>query len=120
MAFADPQSITISGTANSLPRTGSGDNSGSFTKDDGNLKVSVDHSYAKRTSRRLKLDVRKVGPDPIYPSQNTISTMSISIVVNVPPVGFTPAEVKAQWDGLLANLAANSAANTVKFFGGES
>lgn len=120
MAFADPQVVVISGTSNSLNRTGSGENTGTFMLPDGNLKMSVEHLYNKRTARRLRLDVRKTGPDPIYPTQNTISTMSISIVVNVPPVGFTPAEVKAQWDGLLANLAASTSANTVKFLGGES
>lgn len=120
MAFADPQSVTISGTANSLPRTGSGDNTGSFMKDDGNVKMSVSHRYNKRTSRTIRLDHRKVAADPLIPTNNTNYSMSIRVVVDVPPIGYTPTEVKAIWDGFLANLAASSGANTVKFLGGES
>jgi len=46
--------------------------------------------------------------------------MSMYIVVDVPPFGYSPSEAKAVWDGFIANLAANTAANTVKFLGGES
>lgn len=120
MAFADPQSITISGSAISLPRTGSGDNTGAFTKDDANVRMGIKHSYGKRNSSVLRLDHRKVAADPLIAAQNLNYTMSISIVFNRPPVGYTPAEVKAVWDGLLANLAASSGANTVKLLGGES
>lgn len=120
MAFSDPQSVTIAGTANPLPRTGSSDNTGSFTKDDGNVKLTVSHAYNKRTRRVIKLEHRKVAPDPLFPAQNTPYSASIYIVVDVPPVGYTPAEIKGIWDGFLANLSASTAANTVKFLGGES
>lgn len=120
MAFADPQSITISGSANSLPRTGSADNSGTFTKDDANLRLQMKHSYAKRNRSVIRLDHRKVAADPLIAAQNLLYSMSISIIVDRPPVGYSPTEVKAVLDGFLANLAASSGANTIKFLGGES
>jgi len=118
--FSDPQSVTINAIANSLPRTGSGDNTGTFTKDDGNVVLSISHSLGKRTRRLIKLSHRKVAADPLNAAQNLNYGMSISIVVDVPQFGYTPAEAKQVWDGFIANLAASSAANTVKFLGGES
>lgn len=120
MAFADPQSVTINAIANSLPRTSSGDNTGAFTKDDGNVKLTVSHAYGRRTRRTIRVDHRKVAADPLNAAQNLNYTMSMYIVVDVPPVGYSPAEAKQVWDGFIANLAASSAANTVKFLGGES
>lgn len=120
MAFSDPQSVTISGTAHSLPRTSSGVDSGVFTKDDGNVKLSMQHAYNKRTRRTIRIDHRKVAADPLLTAQNANYSTAIYIVVDSPTVGYTPAEVKAIWDGFIANLAATSAANTVKFLGGEA
>lgn len=120
MALSDPQSITISGTANSLARTGSGNDQGVFRKDDDNLRLEIRHSYGKRNRSNLKLTHRKVAADPLVASQNLMYSMGISITIDRPPVGYTPADVKAVWDGLLANLAASTGANTVKFLGGES
>lgn len=118
--LADPQTVTISATPHVLNRTGSGDNIGTFTKDNADVKLTIKHSYAKRNSSVLRLDFRKVAADPMIAAQNLLYAMSISVIVNRPPVGFTPAEVKAIWDGLLVNLAASSGANTTKFFAGES
>lgn len=118
--FPDPQSVTINGTANTLPRTGSGNNSGVFRKDDGTVAMSISHQYGKRTRRQIRIDHKKVAADPLVSAQNLEYSMSMYIVVDVPPVGYTPTEVKQIWDGFLANLAASTAANTVKFLGGES
>lgn len=120
MAFADPQSITISGTAISLPRVSQGDNTGGFLSSDGNVKLTVAHSYGARIQRALILDHRKVAADPLNAAQNLNYSMRITNKVDVPRVGYTPADVKAIWDGLLAQLNASSGADLVKFFGGES
>jgi hypothetical protein len=61
-----------------------------------------------------------VAADPLNAAQNLNYSASMYIVVDVPPVGYSPAEMKQIWDGFLANLAATSGANTVKFLGGES
>jgi hypothetical protein len=121
VAFADPQTVTISGTGNTLNRVAPGSlNSGAFAKDDGNVKLSISHNLGKRNRRTIRLDHRKVAADPLNAAQNLNYSMSVYIVADVPTVGYTPTEAKAVLDGFLANLQAASAANEVKFFGGES
>jgi hypothetical protein len=120
VAFADPQTVTINAIANTLNRVGTGNNEGAFAKDDANVRMEIKHSYAKRNRSVVKLTHRKVAADPLIAAQNLQYSMGITISVDRPPVGYTPAEVKQVWDGFLANLAASSGANTVKLLGGES
>jgi hypothetical protein len=118
--FTDPQSITINAVANTLPRTGVGASSASYSKDDGNVKLSVSHSYGKRTRRTARIDFRKTAADPLFPAQNTPFSMSTYIVADVPTVGFTVTEQKQIIDALSAWLTASSGANVTKLLGGES
>lgn len=120
MAFSDPQSVTINAVANTLPRTSSGENSGSFTKDDGNVKLTISHAYGKRNRRTVRLDHRKIAADPLVAAQNLQYSMSCYIVVDVPVVGYTVAEAKQIVDALTAYLTASSGANVTKVLGGES
>jgi len=118
--FADPQSVTISGTAISLPRTGTGAHSGEFSASDGNVKFSVSHTVGKRVRRTARIDHRKVAPDPLFPAQNVPYSMSFYIVADVPNVGYSVTEQKAIIDGFLANLQATSGANLTKLLGAEN
>jgi hypothetical protein len=118
--FTDPQSITINAVANTLPRTGVGASSASYSKDDGNVKLSVSHSYGKRTRRTARIDFRKTAADPLFPAQNTPYSMSTYIVADVPATGFTVVEQKQIIDALSAWLTASSGANVTKLLGGES
>jgi hypothetical protein len=120
MAFADPQSVTISGSAISLPRTSSGQNSGAFTSNDGLTKLSVSDSYGGRTRRVLRLDSQKVAADPLLSGVNNSYNMSAYLVVNTPKVGYTVAEAKAVVDALVAYLAASSGAHVTQLLGGEN
>lgn len=119
MAFADPQSVTINAIAKTLPRTSSGPNSGVFTKDDGEVKLSVSHAYNKRTRRTLRIDHKKIAADPLMPSTNTLFSMSCYIVCDVPVTGYTVAEQKQIVDGLTAYLTASSGARVTQLLGGE-
>ena len=118
--FTDPQSVTINSVANSLPRTTAGVNQGVFTKDDGNVKMSLSHTYAKRTRRMARLDFSKIAADPLISAQNIKYSMSAYLVVDTPITGFTVAEAKQIVDALTAWLTASSGANVTKFLGGES
>lgn len=120
MAFADPQSVTIATVANPLPRTASGPNTGAFTKDDGTVKLSVSHSYGKRTRRTARLDHSKIAPDPLIASTNIKFSMSAYIVVDVPVTGYTIAEQKQIIDGLTKWLTDTSGSNATKLLGGEN
>jgi len=120
VAFADPQSVTISGTAISLPRTSSGANTGAFTSADGLVQMQVSNSYGKRYRRQLKLTQSKISADPLVPSQNVRSSMSCYIVVDVPVNGFTVAEEKALVDAFTAYLSASTGAKVTQLLGGEN
>lgn len=121
MAFADPQSVTISAVANTLPRTSSGVNTGTFTKDDGNVKLGVSHQYLqKRTRRTIRLEHSKIAADPLISAQNIKYSMSAYMVIDVPITGYTVAEAKAIVDGLTLYLTASSGARVTQLLGGEN
>lgn len=120
MAFADPQSVTINAVAQSLPRTSNGSDSGVFTKDDGSVKLTVSHSYGKRTRRMLRIDHRKVAADPFTTGLNVEYSTAVYIVVDVPKVGYTIAEQKQIVDALTAYLTASSGAKVTQLLGGEN
>lgn len=120
MAFTDPQSVTVSGNAVSLPRTGSGESSGTFTSADGLYQMTVSHSYGRRNRRAVKLTGSKISADPLVPSQNTRSSMSVTMVCDVPVNGYTVAEEKAVVDALVAYLTASTGARVTQLLGGES
>ncbi|DAD51711.1 TPA_asm: coat protein [ssRNA phage Esthiorhiza.2_28] len=119
MSFADP-TVTIGGTAIALPRTSSGSNAGEFTSADGAIKVTVSHSYGKRTRRVLRLSSNKISADPLIPSQNRPTSMSTYIVVDSPVNGYSVAEAKAVVDALVAFLTASSGARVTQLLGGEN
>jgi hypothetical protein len=119
MALADPQSVTISGTAISLPRTSSGVASGAFTSGDQNTKLTVSHTNGKRNRHLVRLDSSKIAADPLLAGINVMASASAYLVVDVPKTGFTQAEQKAIVDALVAYLAAGSGAVVSKVLGGE-
>lgn len=116
MAFADPQTVLTQ----SLARTGSGLESGSFTKDDGTRKLDIAHQYGRRTRRVIKLTDTKNAADPLNPTINKPYSMSVSLVVDLPSFGYTVAEAKVIADGLVAYLTATSGARVTQLLGGES
>ena len=120
MAFADPQSVTISGTPISLPRTSSGVNAGAFTSSDGNTKLSVSDSYGTRNRRMIRLDTTKVAADPLTSGANNYYSMSTYLVVDTPKVGYSVAEAKAVVDALVAYLSASTGARVTQLLGGEN
>lgn len=120
MAFSDPQSVTISGTAISLPRVNVGNNGSEYLSSDGLVKLSASNSYGKRTRRVLRLDHAKITADPYIPAQNAKVSMSNYIVFDVPVVGYTNAEALAVYAGFKAAFTATSDALITKLLGGES
>lgn len=119
MAYADPQSVTINAVANSLPRVGFGATSGSFSKDDGTIELTVAHQVGKRARRQARVNHSKIAPDPLISSTNIKYSMSAYLVVDVPPTGYTIAEQKQIVDGLTKWLTDTSGANLTRLLGGE-
>jgi len=120
MSFADPQSITVNAVAQSMSRTGSGINSGSFTQDDGTNTLVISHQYGKRTRRAMKFSDNKIAANPFDTARNERVSMSCTLVVDVPPQGYTIAEQKYVVDGLIAYLTASSGSKVTQLLGGES
>lgn len=121
MAFSDPQSVTISGAAVSLPRTGSGLSTGTFSSGDGAYGIDVRHSYGKTRIRRTAgISNKKFAADPLRPTDNKPVNASVRLVVDAPLQGYTPADLQALIVGFLASLTAGSNANLAKLLGGES
>lgn len=120
MAFTDPQSVTISGTAISLPRVSSRDNGSSYQSADGLVKLTADNAYGRRYRRVLRIDHSKISADPFLPATNVKQSMSNYIVFDVPPAGYTNAEILAVYAGFKAAFTATSDALITKLLGGES
>lgn len=120
MAFADPQSLTINAIAKTLARTGSGLDSGTFQKDDGEVKLTFGHSYNKRIRRTLRVDHQKLATDVLDPTIVSPYSMSVYMVVDVPKLGYTLTEQKQVVDAFSTYLLFSSGANVTKLLGGES
>lgn len=118
--FSDPQSVTISG-ANSLARTGISGNSGTFSKDDGTVSLSIAHSKSKanRVRSTARVDFSKIVADPLVTGTNLRLSASVYIVLDKPLNGFTVAEQVQLITGLTTWLTASTNANATKLGGGE-
>jgi hypothetical protein len=119
MAFSDPQSLTIGSTATSLPRTGFGTDTGTFTTPDGTVKLSVSHQNGRRQRHTVRVDHSKVAADPFVPNVNQKVGMSAYLVIDTPTNGYTAAEAKQIADALVAYLSASTGANVTRVLGGE-
>lgn len=120
MSFADPQSVTISGTPISLPRTSVGEDISEYVSGDALTQLTASHKYGKRARRMLRLDTSKLTTDPFRPSENVKVSMSLYMVFDLPPAGYTATEAKAVYDGFKAQYTASSDLLITKLLGGES
>lgn len=120
MSFADPQTITIDASPVTLNRTGSSLDAGTFSKDDGTVKLSVGHTYNKRNRRTIRVDHSKIAADPYATDRNVPLSMSAYLVVDTPKIGYTIAEAKSIVDALVAYLSASTGAAVSQLLGGES
>jgi hypothetical protein len=95
MAFSDPQDLknltapTISASTLVLPRTSSATDFGQYKSADGMTAFTISHQYGKRYRRSARYDIRATVPDPLVTGISTVQSMSVYLVVDVPPVGFS-------------------------------
>ena len=118
MALADPQSLTIGGTATSLVRT-DGPNPGVFSSADGAITFKVTPQQGKRLRRTVRVDFAKIAADPLTAVNKRVSG-SVYLVVDFPTDGFTTADLVAQIAALSTWLTASTNANATKVIAGES
>lgn len=119
MAFADPQSITINAVAQTLARVGMDTSVGTFRKDDQTVGLKITQTQGKRNRRAIRLDFQKVVPDVLNPDLNANVSMSVTLVVDDPILGFTLVEKQQIVDALVGYLSASSGARVTQLLGGE-
>lgn len=117
MAFADPQSVTISGTPVSLPRTGLALDEGKFTDAAGQVSLTALHSSSRRTRHTIKLQKSIIVADPLVPAQNQNVSFSAHLVIDMPKNGVSVADAVALSDALIAWC---TSPNITKLAGSES
>lgn len=121
MALADPQSVTINAVAQTLPRVATLQNQSEYVKDDGNVRLSITHQYGRRTRRLVRLQHRKIAADPLTAGINVEASMSVTLMIDTPRIGFySNTEAKQIVDALTAYLTASSGAKVTSVLGGES
>lgn len=122
MAFADPQTITVSGTTTPLPKVFSSGSESAYTSSDGLISLSANHSVVKqgRHRRLLRVDYAKMTSDPFKPTENVKVNMACYVVFDIPPAGFTITEQTAVYTGFKNQFSATSDLLITKLLGGES
>lgn len=104
MAFADPQTITISAVAQTLNRTKSDGLRTEYTTADEVYKFTISHQESgKRTRRMVRIDKRIVAADPLS-SINEYKSLGVYLVIDEPEYGFTDADIWAVCAGFIAWL----------------
>lgn len=116
--FSDPQSVTVNATPISLPRVSVGANTATYMAADGNLKMTISHSYGKRNRRTARLDFRAIAADPLLDGVSKEYTMSAYVVIDHPVVGFANGTVEDNAQALLDTLSTPGV--LTKILGGES
>jgi len=120
MALADPQSITYDGTAISLPRTSSGDNSSTYKSADGAFTLSIKHQYGSTNRHLVKLTRQALVASATTPANNINVVPSVHFVVTAPNQGVLVAELQKQLKSLGDLLSATSYAIANRVVAGES
>jgi hypothetical protein len=118
--FTDPQSVTVSSVAQTLPRVSTGDRSATYTKDDETYSLTISHTTTNRgrVRRLVRLDNAKVAVDPFVANQSRKFTASTYLVIEEPADGaYSNSELLAISKGFVAYL---TDANLTKVIAGES
>jgi hypothetical protein len=120
--LADPQSVTISGAAKSLPQTDLLKETGVYSNKAEGLTLYVSQRDTDKSSipkHRSSVSLRrdKVAADPLTAVlQSLDGSTTISFAY---PAGFTSAEIVADFTGLVARLQASTNAVLLQILGGE-
>lgn len=119
--FTDPQTITIApAAALPLPRTSTDGTESVYRSADGTVVLRARHFYNKRVRDEVRVQVSKTVPDPTQPALNREVGGTVMVSFDFSNTGYTAADKKAIYDGLVAQLGASSSAVLVKLLGGES
>lgn len=120
MAYTDPQTVTIDGSAHVLSRVLNGTKIGQFVGSDGAYSFEFAPSDTKnRLHNSIRLIGSKVTTDPLTTTNVRVGD-TITLSINRPKDGYTNDEIEKQILGLIAWLTASTNANLKKFIAREN
>lgn len=116
--FADPSSVTLSGTAVPLARVRTDGFASDYQSADGSVRLHVEHTTANNGRKRhvVRIDQDKVAANPLT-GLSTVQSGSVTFTINVPGYGFAAADDLALFKALMTFL---TDANVTRIVGGES
>ena len=120
MAFPDPVTITVGGTAQTLDRIQTGSTDGLFRGSNLSLEIVPSTNRSGRSVVAARLTRRKVTTDPLVSTTNVEVKETVTIAFNRPAAGFSTAETKELYTALAAMLTASSGAMLTKLINQES
>lgn len=92
--LADPQSVYLEGAAQSLAAISRGENQSVYRSADGKYKLTVGHQFRPERNRFVqRLDISMIAADPLSTDRNIPVTAAVYLVMDVPVVGMTTAQV---------------------------
>jgi hypothetical protein len=115
--FTDPQSVTIDGSAHSMPRISTDGTKALYSEADETLKMTISHQESKnRTRHMVRLDMRVVAADPLT-AVNEYKSAGVYLVIDEPEFGFADADLDNIVQGFTTWL---TTANVLKVVANES
>jgi hypothetical protein len=117
--LTDPQSVTISGTASTLPRLEERSETNVYSDRTNNVDLFVTQKVDKKNIARATASLVKytIITDPVTGLKSRVPT-SVSVGSAI-PLGVTTAEAEALYDALIASLGASTKALLKKILNGE-
>lgn len=118
--LSDPQSVTINGTAISMPRISVGNLNTKYSSADGGTQLRVSHTVTNRERSMVRLDLSKIGADPLQSTISRTYSASVWLVIDRPVngAGYTDTELQQAVAGFLTYLGTSGF--TLKILGLES
>lgn len=118
MAFVDPIKVKVDGTNEvECPRVSTGDFASEYLSADDSVGVKLATSNGRRKRHTARIDLSKVAPSAILPSQNEEVSSSVYLVIDRPLSGYSNEELRKAVEGLKTFL---TEANIKKLLGSES
>lgn len=115
--FTDPQSVTIDGVAQSMPRVSTGLSDATYRTADETHQLRISHQASKGRKRRMvRLDKTVIAADPLS-AENASQKLGVYLVIDEPIFGFTDSDIDKVIDGFVAWWTTG---NITKVLGGES
>lgn len=114
--FSDSQTVTIATVGYPMPRVSFGDRKGIFEDVAGN-RLSLSHTFGRRNRHVVRFDHTKVAADPLLDGVSKPYSMSVQLLIDIPPVGYSVTE---QLNNTLGVVGWCTSANLTKVIGGES